>query len=98
MTVSTVRVRALHLLCTSAIGLLACAPAWAAPADPVADPLVTAAPLAAGPVAADEDPQQGDIVVSGRRRAIATAQDQTQVSTLRCSCQRYGAACGWPGS
>ena len=79
MTVSTVRVRALHLLCTSAIGLLACAPAWAAPADPVTDPVanpVVAAVLpSAGPVTADEDPEQGDIVVSGRRRAIATAQD-----------------------
>ncbi len=75
MTASTVRTRALQLLCTSAIGLLACAPASAAPADPVAAP-VTADPAIVDPAIADQDARATEIVVSGRRQAIANAQQE----------------------
>lgn len=70
MTISTTRVRALHLLCGTAIGLLAATPALAAPTEPA----IVAAPAA--PVAADGDEERkDDIVVSGRRQAIADAQN-----------------------
>ena len=83
MNVSIVRAHALALLSGTALSALACTPAWAGPAaDPVVATPATDPAIAADP--ADEDQRregENDIIVNGKRKAIADAQDKQIRST-----------------
>lgn len=69
------RIRALHLLCGAAIGVIAATPAWAAPADP-AEPAPAVTADIADAADAGDGRKETDIVVSGRRQAVTDAQNE----------------------